>query len=65
MLFTTEHRHDDGVVEREFTLDGIPGILWTPPTTPAPLLLLGPARFFVRHLMRGSRTDHRAPMVQV
>lgn len=41
MLFTSEHRHDDGVVEREFTLDGIPGILWTPPTTPAPLVLLG------------------------
>jgi hypothetical protein len=41
MHFTSEQRLDDGVLEREFTLDGIPGILWTPPTSPAPLLLLG------------------------
>ncbi len=36
---------DDGTTEREFDLDGIPGILWTPstasPAAPAPLILLG------------------------
>ncbi|MYQ54803.1 MULTISPECIES: dienelactone hydrolase family protein [unclassified Streptomyces] len=43
MRFTSERRLDDGVLEREFTLDGIPGILWTPASAsaPAPLILLG------------------------
>lgn len=43
MQFTSEQRLDDGVLEREFTLDGIPGILWTPTpaSVPAPLILLG------------------------
>ncbi|WP_336049089.1 alpha/beta hydrolase [Streptomyces sp. CA2R101] len=53
MHFTSERRLDDGVLEREFTLGEIPGILWTPasasasasaptPTpAPAPLILLG------------------------
>ncbi|WP_405800653.1 alpha/beta hydrolase [Streptomyces halstedii] len=43
MRFTSERRLDDGVLEREFILDGIPGILWTPASTPAPapLILLG------------------------
>jgi hypothetical protein len=43
--FTSEQRLDDGVLERRFTLDGIPGILWTPadadPAAPVPLVLLG------------------------
>ncbi|QKW07641.1 alpha/beta hydrolase [Streptomyces sp. NA04227] len=30
MHFTSEQRLDDGVLEREFTLGEIPGILWTP-----------------------------------
>ncbi|MER5636182.1 alpha/beta hydrolase [Kitasatospora sp. NPDC002227] len=46
MHFTSEQRLENGVLEREFTLDGIPGILWTPPSAaapaPAPLILLGP-----------------------
>ncbi|WFB81915.1 MULTISPECIES: alpha/beta hydrolase [Streptomyces] len=44
MHFTSERRLDDGVVERGFTLDGIPGILWTPAavSAPVPLILLGP-----------------------
>ncbi|KDN87826.1 hypothetical protein [Kitasatospora cheerisanensis] len=44
MQFTSEQRFDDGVVEREFTLGEIPGILWTPPSAaaPAPLILIGP-----------------------
>jgi hypothetical protein len=45
MDFTSEQRLDDGVLEREFTLGEIPGILWTPASAsasaPAPLLLLG------------------------
>ncbi|MFI1226988.1 MULTISPECIES: dienelactone hydrolase family protein [unclassified Streptomyces] len=43
MQFTSEQRLDDGVVEREFTLDEIPGILWTPAaaSAPVPLILLG------------------------
>ena len=45
LAFTAEQQLDDGVLERRFTLDGIPGILWTPPSAtssdPAPLILLG------------------------
>lgn len=43
MHFTSEQRLDDGVLEREFTLGEIPGILWTPESAsaPAPLILLG------------------------
>lgn len=29
MRFTAEQRLDDGVLEREFTLGEVPGILWT------------------------------------
>jgi dienelactone hydrolase len=44
MQFTCEQRlDDDSVLEREFTLGEIPGILWTPASAfaPAPLILLG------------------------
>ena len=43
MQLTSEQRLDDGVLEREFTLGEIPGILWTPGSaaTPVPLILLG------------------------
>ncbi|NYI05943.1 alpha/beta hydrolase [Allostreptomyces psammosilenae] len=43
MHVTSEQRLDDGVLEREFTLGGIPGILWTPEraSAPAPLILIG------------------------
>jgi hypothetical protein len=39
--FLSEQHLDDGVLEREFTLGEVPGILWTPPSTPAPLILMG------------------------
>ena len=41
MRFTSETRLDDGVLEREFTLGEIPGILWTPGSAPAALILNG------------------------
>lgn len=44
MQFTTEKRLDNhGVLEHEFALGEIPGILWTPASasTPTPLILLG------------------------
>ncbi|WP_405669984.1 dienelactone hydrolase family protein [Streptomyces sp. NBC_01530] len=41
MQFTSQQRLDDGVLEREFTLGEIPGILWTSGSAPAPLILIG------------------------
>jgi dienelactone hydrolase len=45
MRFSSEQRLDDGVLEREFTLGEVPGILWTPgsasASAPVPLILLG------------------------
>ena len=43
MYVTSEQHLDDGVLEREFTLGEIPGLLWTPPSSsaPTPLILLG------------------------
>jgi hypothetical protein len=40
---TSEQHLDDGVLERRFTLDEIPGILWTPgsASAPTPLILMG------------------------
>ncbi|WP_326796922.1 alpha/beta hydrolase [Streptomyces sp. NBC_01808] len=38
--FTSEQRLDD-LLERKFVLGDIPGILWTPASAPAPLILLG------------------------
>ena len=41
MQFTSEQRLDDGVLEREFILGEIPGVLWTSGSAPAPLILSG------------------------
>ena len=45
MHLTSERLRDDGILEREFTLGEIPGVLWTPatatPSTPSPLILMG------------------------
>jgi len=43
MQFTSEQRLGGGVLEREFTLGEVPGILWTPApaAAPAPLILVG------------------------
>ncbi|MDQ0946802.1 hypothetical protein QFZ24_000725 [Streptomyces phaeochromogenes] len=54
MHFTSEQRLDDGVLEREFTLGEIPGILWTPAlasaSAQAPLILLGHPPLGVRKM---------------
>ncbi|HEY6794060.1 MAG TPA: hypothetical protein VI248_05205 [Kineosporiaceae bacterium] len=43
MRFTSELRLDEDLLEREFALGEIPGILWTPgsASAPVPLILLG------------------------
>ena len=45
MHLTSEQRLDDTVIEREFFLGEIPGILWTPASasasSPVPLILMG------------------------
>jgi hypothetical protein len=42
MQFTSAQRHDDGVLERDFSCGEISGIVWTPPgSAPAPLILVG------------------------
>ena len=45
MHVTSEQRLDGGIVEREFTIGEIPGVLWTPSSAsaaaPVPLILLG------------------------
>jgi hypothetical protein len=41
MHFTSEQRLDDGSLERAFLHGDVPGILWTPASSPAPLILLG------------------------
>ncbi|NUT91719.1 MAG: alpha/beta hydrolase [Saccharothrix sp.] len=63
MRFTSEQRHDDGVLERRFTLGEVPGILWTPPapTPPAPLILLGhPGGLDRMHPRLTARARHAA-----
>ncbi len=41
MDVTSQQHLDDGTLERGFTLGQVPGILWTPSASPAPLILLG------------------------
>lgn len=43
MHLTSQRRLDDGVLESTFTLDGVPGLLWTPgpDALAAPLILVG------------------------
>ncbi|MEV0594084.1 alpha/beta hydrolase [Nonomuraea cavernae] len=61
MRFTSERRLDDGVLEREFTLGEIPGILWTPASAPAPLILSGhPGGLHQMHPRLAARARHYA-----
>ncbi|MFB7466163.1 alpha/beta hydrolase [Streptomyces sp. NPDC056224] len=52
MHVTSEQRLDDGVLEREFTLGEIPGVLWTPASVsaPAPLILISPPPLGLRKM---------------
>ncbi len=65
MQFTSEQRLDDGVLEREFTLGEIPGVLWTPASAsasaPAPLILGGhPGGLHKMHPRLVARAQHSA-----
>ncbi|GAA4428316.1 hypothetical protein GCM10023148_32340 [Actinokineospora soli] len=61
MRFTSEQRLDDGVLERAFTLGDVPGILWTPGSAPAPLILLGhPGGVARMHPRLAARARHAA-----
>ncbi|WP_424186802.1 dienelactone hydrolase family protein [Actinokineospora sp. G85] len=60
MRFTSD-QHLDGVRERAFTLGEVPGILWTPETAPAPLILLGhPGDLHKTHPRLVARARHCA-----
>ena len=67
MQFTSEH-HLDGIDERRFVVDDIPGILWTPtvasPARPVPLVLAGqpggPAGLDQTHARMLGRARHAA-----
>src|SRR6201987_1409902 len=59
MRFTSEQRLDDGVLEREFILGEIPGVLWTPGSAPVPLILSGHnGGLHKRHPPLGARAPH-------
>ena len=63
MRFTSEQRLDDGVLEREFTLGEVPGVLWTPgsASAPTPLILLGhPGGLHKMHPRLAGRARHYA-----
>jgi hypothetical protein len=68
MQFTSEQRLDDGVLEREFTLGEIPGILWTPGSAPAPapLILLGhPGGLHKMYPRLVARARHSAATIEL
>jgi dienelactone hydrolase len=63
MQFTSEKRLDDGVLERQFTLGEVPGVLWTPGSVsaPTPLILLGhPGGLNTMHPRLAGRARHYA-----
>src|SRR5262245_35605747 len=61
MHFISEQRLDDGSLEREFTLGDIPGILWTPTSSPAPLILVGhPGGLHTMYPRLAARARHAA-----
>ncbi|MFC9435346.1 alpha/beta hydrolase [Nocardia sp. NPDC057030] len=61
MQFISEQRLDDDVVEREFTLGEVPGVLWTPGSAPAPLILMGhPGGLDKMHPRLAGRARHAA-----
>lgn len=64
MQFTSDECVDDGLIEREFTLGDIAGVLWTPASAsasiPAPLILMGlPGGFSIQHMLPRLRARAR------
>ncbi|MFD5224788.1 alpha/beta hydrolase [Microbacterium sp. NPDC058342] len=69
MHFTSEQRLDDILVEREFSLGDVSGVLWTPasasPSAPAPLILMGqPGGFSIQRMLPRLRARARASAEQ-
>jgi hypothetical protein len=67
MHFSSERALDGGIVEREFAVREIPGILWTPatatPSAPVPLILLGhPGGLHKMHTRLEARARHAAEL---
>jgi len=61
MRFTSEQRLDDGVLEREFALGELPGVVWTPASAPAPLILMShPGGLHKMHPRLAGRARHYA-----
>ena len=61
MQFISERRHHDDVLERDFALGEIPGVLWTPASAPAPLILVGhPGGLSQMHPRLAGRARHAA-----
>jgi hypothetical protein len=63
MRFISEKRLDDGVLERQFTLGEVPGVLWTPgsASAPTPLILVGhPGGLHKMHPRLAGRARHYA-----
>jgi hypothetical protein len=61
MQFISEMRLDDGVLERDFILGEIPGLLWTSGSAPAPLILSGHnGGLHKRHPRLVARARHHA-----
>ncbi len=67
MIFTSERALDDGTLERDFMLEDIPGVLWTPASAtssrPVPLVLLGhPGRLRAMRPRLEARARHSAAL---
>ncbi len=67
MQITSEQLLDGDILEREFTLDEIPGVLWTPVgakrATPLPLILMGhPGGLRAMHPRLLARARHSAAL---
>ncbi len=67
MRVTSQQFIDGGILEREFTHDEIPGILWTPatatPSAPAPLILMGhPGGLRAMYTRLEARARHAAAL---
>lgn len=69
MHFTSEQPLDDVLIERNFTLGDVSGVLWTPasasPSTPAPLILMGqPGGFSLQRMLPRLRARARSSAEQ-